>query len=104
MNNIMYARSNGNCNLPTQNATEKYSHNLYFNGKINMKTGTGDKEADPLFVNLSTDGEKADFHLRTGSPAIGHGIHSDYMSGVDIEGYPRPASRVDAGAYQYASK
>jgi hypothetical protein len=104
VNNIMYARSNGNCNLPTQNATEKYSHNLYFNGKINMKTGTGDKEADPLFVNLSTDGEKADFHLRTGSPAIGHGIHSDYMSGVDIEGNPRPASRVDAGAYQYASK
>lgn len=104
VNNIMYARPGGNCNLQTKYATEKYSHNLYFNGKVNMATGTGDKTADPLFVNLSTDRNEADFHLRTGSPAIGHGIHTDYMSGVDIEGNSRPASGVDAGAYQYTGK
>lgn len=104
VNNIMYARTDGNCNLQIKNATERYSHNLYFNGKVNMTTGTGDKTADPLFVNLSTDRNEADFHLRTGSPAIGHGIHTDYMSGVDIEGNSRPASGVDVGAYQYTGK
>lgn len=94
----MYARSKGNCNMKTRNATEKYEYNLYFNGKVNT-TGEHDKTADPLFVNLSVDGDVADFHLRAGSPAIGHGTRKSYMSGVDIEGNSR-ATRVDVGAYQ----
>lgn len=98
VNNIMYARSKGNCNMKTRNATEKYEYNLYFNGKVNT-TGEHDKTADPLFVNLSVDGDVADFHLRAGSPAIGHGTRKSYMSGVDIEGNSR-ATRVDVGAYQ----
>lgn len=100
VNNIMYARTGGRCNMAVNDPTEVYSNNIYFNGKINHTTGTNDKTGDPLFVNLSTDGKVADFHLKTGSPAIGHGISTDYMSGVDKDGNPR-TDRVDAGAYQY---
>lgn len=104
VNNIMYARPGGNCNLPINNETEVYKSNLYFNGKINMTTGIGDREADPLFVNLSTDRILADFHLTKDSPAIGMGIHTDYTPTFDIEGNPRPTSRMDVGAYQYIGK
>lgn len=98
VNNIMYARPNGNCNMKTANATEKYEHNLYFNGKVNT-VGENDKTADPLFVKLSIDRTVADFHLCAGSPAIGLGTRTEYMSGVDMDGNSR-AGRVDAGAYQ----
>jgi hypothetical protein len=100
VNNIMYARAGGNCNMKTNHASEVYRNNIYFNGKVNTTTGANDKTADPLFVNPSRDGLVADFHLKAGSPAIGHGTRTDYMSGADRDGTPR-SDRVDAGAYQH---
>jgi hypothetical protein len=98
VNNIMYARPGGLCNMRAGNATEVYDYNLCFGGKINT-TGTHDKNADPLFVRLALDAT-ADFHLKEGSPAIGHGTRTSYTPDSDIEGNAR-SQRVDAGAYQY---
>lgn len=49
--------------------------------------------ADPLFVSTTN------LHLRAGSPAIDLGV-SNYGHTLDFDGHTRPASGVDAGAYE----
>lgn len=98
VNNIMYARPGGDCNKKTGNSTEVYENNLYFNGAVRT-VGINGKTADPLFVNPSLDPKTADFHIRSGSPAIGAGARKDYAPSVDIEGNSR-SERLDLGAYQ----
>ena len=105
INNIMYARNGGDCNSKPKNASEIYSYNLYFNGKIGMK-GTGDMEADPQFINPSTDRSVADFTLRKESPAIdrGSGVTGQF-SLKDILGVVRPQGVApDKGSYEFTSQ
>jgi len=68
-------------------------------------TGTGNINADPLFVNPGG----GDFHLQTGSPCIDTGNNSaPGIPAVDLDGHPRivdgngdGTATVDMGAYEY---
>ena len=73
-------------------------HNLVhgFRGADNEVRGADSVEGDPLFVNP----EQADFHLRSGSPAIDSGASNDAPAD-DLDGAPRPqGSAWDIGAYE----
>jgi hypothetical protein len=62
--------------------------------------GTGNINADPLFVNASA----GDLELQAGSPAIGVGNPAAVPAGVttDLAGNPRSFNgKVDMGAYEY---
>ncbi|MFN3381563.1 MAG: T9SS type A sorting domain-containing protein, partial [Runella zeae] len=102
INNIMYARLGGDCNSKPKFADEKYSHNIYFNGKVGYQ-GEGDVIADPQFANLSTDLILGNFNLKKGSPAIDQGNNTTgFFSQKDILGVPRPYGiKPDRGAYEF---
>ena len=57
-------------------------------------TGTGNINADPLFVNAAT----GDLHLQTGSPCLGAGTSTGAPAN-DKDGYPRP-NPPSIGAYE----
>ncbi|MDR6562123.1 MULTISPECIES: right-handed parallel beta-helix repeat-containing protein [unclassified Arcicella] len=99
MNNIVYTKPNGNCNSNNKNKNVTYDYNVYFVGKVAVK-GPNDKVMDPMFVNLSTDPNVANFSLRSGSPAIDGGTQSIFAP-KDIKGVARPkGGTVDCGAYE----
>ncbi|MBA3705180.1 MAG: T9SS type A sorting domain-containing protein [Bacteroidetes bacterium] len=100
-NNIMYARSGGNCNGNDAGAT--YNYNIYFNGPA-YKKGADDIVADPQFVKLAFDAT-ADFRLKSTSPAINTGSNlTGQYSTKDILGVNRPVgTKPDRGAYEYSS-
>ena len=102
INNIMYARLGGDCNSKPKNATEIYSHNIYFNGKVGFQ-GLNDVVIDPQFVNLSTDVFLGNFNLKSTSPAIDQGnFTGGFYSQKDILGVPRPqGTKPDRGAYEF---
>jgi hypothetical protein len=98
-NNIMYARTGGNCN--GNDANTIYDYNLYFNGPA-YKKGAHDITADPQFVNLAKDAT-ANFRLQSTSPAINNGSNtSGQFSPTDILKVARPIGfSTDMGAYEY---
>ncbi len=100
-NNIMYARTGGNCNGNDAGGT--YNYNLYFNGTA-FKKGLFDLTGDPQFVNLAKD-ETANFRLQSTSPAVNNGSNvAGQFSAKDIVGVPRPIGfSPDMGAYEYAT-
>jgi Secretion system C-terminal sorting domain len=101
INNIMYARTGGDCNSNPSNATQVYSYNLYYNGTV-RKMGANDVVADPKFANPSIDRLLGDFKLLSSSPArnTGSSIAGQY-SLKDILGTPRPqGAQPDKGAYE----
>ncbi len=102
INNIMYARTGGDCNSKPKNATEIYSHNIYFNGKVGFQ-GANDVVIDPQFVNLSTDVLLGNFNLKSTSPAIDQGNNTaGFFSQKDILGIARPqGTKPDRGAYEF---
>ena len=53
---------------------------------------------DPLFDSVNNFTPYYDFHLKSGSPAIGKGIST--AIGIDLDGNPRPAMNPDLGCYQ----
>lgn len=62
----------------------------------NLILGTGGADPTQVFV----DYDKGDYHLKSGSPAIGMGKPSDIKT--DFEGNPRPDGKnPDVGAYQF---
>jgi hypothetical protein len=98
-NNIMFARSGGNCNANDNGAI--YDNNLYFNGP-SFRNGPNDKTGDPRFVNRTLDGT-ANFQLMNTSPAINNGstVPTQFTS-TDILGVARPIGFAsDMGAYEY---
>jgi Secretion system C-terminal sorting domain/Right handed beta helix region len=105
INNIMYAREGGDCNSKPKFASEVYSNNLYFNGKVGFQ-GPNDMIADPEFINLSTDLAKANFKLKKTSPAVDQGSNlTGQYSALDILGTPRPqGGKPDRGAYEFVSE
>lgn len=77
------------------------ANNLIYNYKSDIEDnevrGEYSVEGDPLFVNT----EKADFHLRAGSPAIDKGYYLSAPS-VDFLGRVRPqGGGYDIGAFEY---
>ncbi|MBC8034662.1 MAG: T9SS type A sorting domain-containing protein [Chitinophagaceae bacterium] len=100
-NNIMYARTGGNCN--GNDANTIYDYNLYFNGP-SYKNGPQDRTANPQFVSLATTAA-ADLQLNPTSPAINNGSNiPGQFSSTDILGVARPVGFAsDKGAYEYAT-
>lgn len=98
-NNIMYARSGGNCN--GNDANTIYDYNIYFNGP-SFKNGAHDLTANPQFVLPGTDGN-ASFQLNAASPAINNGSNiAGQYSAADVLGIARPVGfSTDMGAYEY---
>lgn len=98
-NNIMYARTGGNCN--GNDANTIYDYNQYFNG-LSFKNGPNDKTGDPLFVLRATDAT-ANLRLQATSPAINNGSNiAGQFSAADILAMPRPVGFAsDKGAYEY---
>ena len=105
MNNIMYAKPGGKCNNFVSNGGGMYSNNLYYVGSWGGSGtgGSGNKNADPLFVKLPTDAfdGTANLHVASNSPAIFWGARQDCMPQTDKDGVLR-GLRIDAGAYQAA--
>ncbi|SFQ80959.1 choice-of-anchor D domain-containing protein [Hymenobacter arizonensis] len=101
-NNIMYARTGGNCN-GNDGAGVVYDFNVYYNGPF-LRQGANDVVADPNFVKLAPDAS-ADFRLRAPSPALNTGSAAPGLfSAQDITGLARPqGSRPERGAYEFQS-
>jgi hypothetical protein len=95
-NNIMYANSNvplvyaGQAN----NASFIWDFNLLFGGINTVALGSHDKVANPLFVSPTSN-----FHLQSGSPAIGMG-NSGFEPSPDFDSNARTVGIDDAGAYK----
>ena len=100
-NNIMYARTGGNCNGNDAGAT--YDFNVYYNGTF-FRAGANDVVADPNFVKLGLDGT-ANFRLQAPSPALNSGSTiAGQFSTQDIAGFARPqGSKPERGAYEFQS-
>ena len=83
-----------------KNSDIVFSHNLYFGGNIPPTMGEGDRVGDPLFVKASVDHTVADFHLRSGSPAIGKGVLTPLVPLLDLDAKPRRPKAPAEGAYE----
>ncbi len=93
-NNIFYS-SIGIANT----GTFTHNNNVYYmlNGaSIGYGLGSGEKVANPLFVNLGGH----DYHLQAGSPAINAGLNLGYTLDFDGRAVPQGGT-PDIGAYEY---
>ncbi|MBC7888459.1 MAG: choice-of-anchor D domain-containing protein [Ferruginibacter sp.] len=100
-NNIMYARTGGNCN--GNDANTIYDYNLYYNGPA-YKKGPHDITVTtaPQFENRATDAT-ADFRLKNTNPALNNGSNiPGQFAQKDIVGVSRPVGfSTDMGAYEF---
>ena len=81
-----------------------FNHNMFI-GDITKCNGIGNinKTTDtyPKFVSPNTNGELADFHLQSTSPAINAGVNNN-TSATDLDWISRPQGGiVDMGCYEY---
>ena len=103
-NNICYNIVNQGISEEGYTGTHNtYLNNLMFNVGTAYSLQNGNQQsggitANPLFVNRAA----YDFHLQSGSPAIGAGTSLNAPS-TDLDGNPRPTpgAGYDLGAYQH---
>ena len=108
-NNIIYGNRRGlagcapigavtaNNNISFYNAVENYNTD-YCGGGTAAWTNNKLIQSDPMFINPTSD-----FHLQSGSPAIGAGISLPSIT-QDFAGNPRPSpTGWDVGAYSSVS-
>jgi hypothetical protein len=94
-NNIVY----GNTSVASASGFTHNNNDFYLSGGAglgSMSLGSGEKQADPKFVNASG----GDYHLTSGSPAINAGANLGYATDYDGKAVP---STPDAGVYEYGS-
>lgn len=97
---VEYCYKGENCTGPHN----QYKNNLVYGNairQVSLRNGLNVAQmvsADPQLLNIQ-QGAIVDFHLRSNSPAIGHGTEFQAPT-VDIDGGPRPAS-WDIGASEY---
>jgi hypothetical protein len=72
-----------------------WDYNMLFNGIGAAPLGAHDLALDPLFVPAPP----FNFHLQTGSPAIGSGT-AILAPKYDFDGHPRSTTKIDRGAYR----
>ncbi|MGA2402414.1 MAG: right-handed parallel beta-helix repeat-containing protein, partial [Syntrophobacteraceae bacterium] len=79
-----------------------YGNTVNYSGVSDQTGINGNISADPLFWAPAVN----NFHLRSGSPAIGAADTSSiYLSATDLGGYPRAVNgRLDIGAYEFNPK
>jgi hypothetical protein len=96
-NNIFYS----NIQI-ANNGTFTHTNNLYYmsnmvNGSgVGYTLGSGEKTADPLFMNMGSK----DFHLKSGSPAVDAGTSLGYSKDFDDRSVPS-GSAADMGAFEF---
>ena len=79
-----------------------YSNFVTASNTVDTTTIGHNQSADPQFVD-GTVGPSQDFHLLSGSPAIGAGTSDAYTGTTDLDGAPRPAAtetEPSIGAYE----
>jgi hypothetical protein len=108
INNIAYINKQGIKEEGKTGTHNIYKNNLVFQNSssdFSLQHGNraaGTVSADPQFVNFTGD-STGDYHLQTGSPAIGAGT-SESAPATDFEGVRRPrGSACDIGAFEHAS-
>ncbi len=99
LNNIAYARSAASSISVLQGSNVLVDYNLVFNGSTGV-IGSNDIQADPRFALPSTEWGVSDFHVLTGSPALGSGDRT-YAPAQDLDGAARSANgAVTRGALE----
>ena len=101
INNILYSIPGKTVNSNWKNSPKIiYDYNIYFNSTNIAVLGPHDLQADPRFVNPSTDSASADFHLQSTSPAINSGT-AHLAPHIDMNGNSRPScGAYDRGGYE----
>ncbi len=105
LNNIIYPINNNVANQQQadySNNNAVYDYNNYFNTNAIVMNGTHDVIGDPKFVNPVLDLSAADFHILSGSAAIGKGS-SNLAPSTDFDNNKRNLTAIDIGAYQFIS-
>lgn len=99
-NNIFYQTGGGAMtDVPDDNAFS-FQNNNWFGGSAGLAAGSGDVNADPLFVKLGSI-KASDFIVTVGSPVINKGTRLNQVS-TDYAGSSRPLGQAyDIGAYEY---
>jgi hypothetical protein len=92
--NTIVAGNRGGIHNHQESATISADHNVLWENGWNVYTGTGDIEADPLFM----DAANGDFHLRMDSPCVDAG-NPNGAPALDIDDTQRDAA-PDIGAYE----
>ncbi len=106
-NNIVYDNKYGISEQGKTGLKNTYRNNLVYQNTYNwtLKNGlthSGTVAAVPQFASYSRTSTTNDFHLNSGSPAIGKGVNSSYVLPYDFDGMPRTTSTgFDIGAYQH---
>lgn len=106
-NNIVFDNERGISEQGKTGTSNVYEHNLVAHNRIygvSLQNGLhagATVTADPLFVDYPGDNAVPDFHLASGSPAIGNGTATNAYP-TDLVGRPRNADTgYDIGAYQH---
>ena len=106
-NNIVYDNKYGISEQGKTGLKNTYRNNLVYQNTYNwtLKNGlthSGTVAAVPQFASYARTSTTNDFHLSSGSPAIGKAVNSTYVLPYDFEGFPRNATTgYDIGAYQH---
>ncbi len=99
-NNIVMDNPYGILETGLVNNTNLYTNNILFRNTTQFRLTQGVQGTnyfvDPLFVNYKLDGT-GDYHLKSGSPAIGVGVINNTPT-TDIEGNQRNGA-MDIGPY-----
>jgi len=97
-NNIIVSQTVGITNATPSTSTVTADHTLFEGNGLNYGAGVTSTNEVPGPAGLT-----ADYHLQSGSNAIGHAITLTWVT-RDIDGDPRPLGLPDVGADEYVAR